>query len=165
MTKNELQPLHHTVLVGVSRSAASAAAVRWAADEAARRGARLHAVHVIDTVDRADAGLGADSRLELGDAQQSVPARVAGWVFAAGIEADIVVSVVCGDVAGQLAAEARGADLAVVGAPDGPEHGSLASLLATDCACPVAVVSSTGHAEFVDVPHHHHPVGVSHACT
>jgi nucleotide-binding universal stress UspA family protein len=131
-----------TVLVGVSASAASAAAVRWAATEAARRGARLHAVHVVDLVDRYDAGLGADPHLELADAQRSVPARVAGWVFTAGLEADLVVSVT-----------------------DGPTHGSLPATLAAQCLPPVAVVSVDDHAYVVDEPNRHQSTGASHVRT
>jgi nucleotide-binding universal stress UspA family protein len=156
---------HPTLLVGVSTSAASAAAVRWAAVEAARRGARLHAVHVVDIVDRSDAGLGADPRLELADAQQSIPARVAGWLFTAGLEADLVVSVTCGDVAGQLAAESQGASLVVVGASDGTKHGPLAATLAAQCLCLVAVVSANDNARFVEAPDRQHSRGASHVRT
>jgi hypothetical protein len=122
-------------------------------------------VHVVDLVDRYDAGLGADPHLELADAQRSVPARVAGWVFTAGLEADLVVSVICGDVAGQLAAESRGASLVVVGVPDGPTHGSLPATLAAQCLPPVAVVSVDDHAYVVDEPNRHQSTGASHVRT
>jgi nucleotide-binding universal stress UspA family protein len=155
---------HHsqTVLVGIDGTANCAAAVQWAAAEAARRGSRLHAVHVVKLKDRYDAGLGADSRLELAHARETVPGRVAGWVFAAAIEVDIAVSVVSGDVADQLVAEAKDASLLVVGSPDGPQHADLVSTLAARCLCPVAVVTESGEAHVVNDHSIVQPQGASH---
>lgn len=146
-------PTHdQTVLVGIDGTAGCASAVRWAAAEAARRGARLHAVHVVNLVDRVDAGLGADAALELSHARRTVPGRVASWVFDAAVEVDLAVSVVSGDVADQLAAEARDASLVVVGRPDGPAPEAMVARLASRCLCPVAVVTTDGDAELVGTP-------------
>jgi nucleotide-binding universal stress UspA family protein len=145
MTKHHVQ---QTVLVGVDGNAASAAAVRWAAVEAARRGARLHAVHVVDRSRRHGARLETDPDHELNEARQTVPARVGDWIFRAGLEAELTVSVVSGDLASQLAHEACDATLVVVGAPDGPHREGLPSALVSRCSCPVAVVGLAGDVEF-----------------
>lgn len=82
---------HETVLVGVSGSAASAAATRWAAAEAARRGARLHAVHVVEPGRTEEIPPHRDLRLDLDLARRTVPGRVGGWVFRAGIDVEVAV--------------------------------------------------------------------------
>jgi nucleotide-binding universal stress UspA family protein len=152
------------VLVGVDRSAASAAAVRWAAVETLRRGGRLHAVHVVDHSRRHDARCEADTRLELTEARHTVPVQVGDLLFRAGLDPDATVRVVCGEVEGRLAYEARGADLVVIGAPDGPEQATLPSRLAQGCHCPVAVVTADGDVTFVESATRQ-PEGASHART
>jgi nucleotide-binding universal stress UspA family protein len=144
-----------TVLVGVDGNAASAAAVRWAAAEAARRGARLLAVHVVDRSGRHDARLESDPLHELNEARQTIPGRVGDWIFRAGIEAELTVSVVSGDLVGQLVRHAGSACLVVVGAPDGPAREALPASLLARCSCPIVVVDVDGDVELagVDNPH------------
>lgn len=151
-----------TVLVGIDGTANCGAAVQWAAAEAARQGARLHAVHVVNLADRYDAAFGADAGLELARARETVPARVAALVFAAAVEVDLAVSVVPGDVVDRLVAEADEVSLVVVGTPDGTRHADLASTLATHCSCPVAVVAENGDAELVYPDTTLQPRGASH---
>jgi len=153
---------HETMLVGIDSSAGSAAAVRWAAAEAARRGARLHAVHVVDLTGRADARLEKSPLLELDEARRTLPSRVAGAVFRAGIELDIAVTVACGSVAQRLAHEAVDASVVAIGAPQGPSHADLPRLLSEQCLCPVAVVGVDGGVEFPDALSHH-TAGAGHA--
>lgn len=154
-----------TVLVGIDTSAASEAAVRWAAAQAARRHARLHAVHVIEHGTPASTPPDRDLQLELQAARQSVPGRVGGWMFRAGIDVDVAVSVVTGNVAEQLAREAGDAALVVIGAPDSLHHSALPADLAYGCLCPVAMVGTFGDVTYVDVAVHTSRKGKSHART
>jgi nucleotide-binding universal stress UspA family protein len=154
---------HQTVLVGVDGSSASAAAVRWAAAEAVRRRARLHAVHVVAHAPGVDLGLDRETRLELQRARQSVPGKVGGWVYAEEIDVDVAVSVLTGDVASQLARESRDAVLVVIGTPHALRPSTLPVDLALACMCPVAVVGELGDATFVDPPAHLTIEGATHA--
>jgi nucleotide-binding universal stress UspA family protein len=143
---------NQTVLVAVNRSAACACAVRWAASEAARRGARLHAIHVTDPSGRHDTRLERDHRLALDHARRTLPSRVADWLARAGHDLDLTVTVASGGVAERLALAAEGAALLVVGAPDGAGHRGLPQTLAEHCTCPVAVVSQDGGVAYVETP-------------
>jgi nucleotide-binding universal stress UspA family protein len=156
---------HQTIVVGVNTSAASEAAVRWAAAQAARSHARLHAVHVIEHGRREATPPRHDLQLDLETARQTVPGRVGGWVFRAGIDVDVAVSVVTGNVADQLAREARDAELVVVGAPDSLHHSALPADLAYGCHCPVAMVGTFGDVTYVDVTGRPSTKGTSHART
>jgi nucleotide-binding universal stress UspA family protein len=142
--------VHGNVVVGVDSTSASAAAVRWAAAEAARRHVPMHAVEVVDDERRGGGRLEPDPSVAIELARRTVPARVVGWVFHEGIDVDIAVSVVTGDVAGRLAHEARDASLVVIGTPESAEHKTLPVELADQCLCPVAMVGEHGDASLVD---------------
>ncbi len=154
-----------TIVVGVNTSAASEAAVRWAAAQAARRHARLYAVHVIEHGTPESMPPDRDLQLELQTARQSVPGRVGGWMFRAGIDVDVAVSVVIGNVADQLAREAGDAALVVIGAPDSLHHSALPADLAYGCVCPVAMVGTFGDVTYVDVIDQPITKGTRHART
>ena len=145
-------PSRETIVVGIDRSAACTAALRWASGEARRRNARLHAVHVVEPDGRERPFAARDLGLALEAARRTVPGRVADQVFAEGTDVDVAVSVVTGEVATQLAREAGDAALVVIGAPDSLRHRSLPHDLATRCLCPVATVGPLGEATYADVP-------------
>lgn len=153
-----------TVVVGVDGSAASAAAVRWAAAEADRRQARLHAVHVVEPGHVEAVSPDRDVRLEIDRARRAVPGRVGEWVFRSGIEVDIAVSVVTGDLAGQLARESGDACLVVIGAPGSLHHSDLPAELVVGCLCPVVMVGAFGDLTYLGArpapaPTSHRPPG------
>lgn len=154
---------HATVLVGVSGSAASAAATRWAAAEAARRGARLHAVHVLEPGRTPEISPHRDLLLDLDLARRTVPGRVGGWVFRADVDVEVAVSVVTGDAVEQLAREAADASLVVIGAPDSLRDSVLPAELAVECLCPVVVVGALGDVTHLDVRAFTSVKGASHA--
>lgn len=137
--------------------------LRWAAAEAARRGARLHALHVVEHGRRREIAPRLDVRLDLELARRTVPGRVADIIFRAGIEVDLAVSIVTGGVVEQLDRESTDASLVVVGAPDLLTGSALPSDLAARCLCPVAVVGVLGDVTYVDVPLRHIAKGASHA--
>lgn len=154
---------HETILVGVDGSAASGAAVRWAAAEADRRNARLHAVHVVEPGHPEATPPGHDVRLQLDLARQTVPGRVGDWVFRSGVEVEMAVSVVTGRIAGQLARESVDASLVVIGAPESLHHSDLPADLVVRCLCPVVMVGAFGDVTHLRVPTHPHTKGASHA--
>jgi nucleotide-binding universal stress UspA family protein len=153
------------IVVGVNTSAASEAAMRWAAAQAARRHARLHAVHVVEHGIPGSTPPDRDLQLELQTARLNVPGRVGGWMFRAGIDVDVAVSVVTGSVADQLAREAGDASLVVIGTPDSLHHSALPADLAYGCLCPVAMVGTFGDVTYVDVIGQPSTKGTRHART
>jgi len=141
------------VVVGVDGSVTGAAALRWAMDEAARRGADVEIVtcwHPSFVAETSGYGLGyltpeemsADARSVLDDALAAVDAET-GAARADG--RDVVGRLLEGTPGPTLVTEAKGADILVVGRTG---HNGLARLVvgsvsryATNhAACPVVVV-------------------------
>jgi nucleotide-binding universal stress UspA family protein len=153
---------HETVLVAVDGSASSGAAVRWAAAEADRRNARLHAVHVVEPGQPEATPPDHDVQRKLDLARQSVPGRVGDWVFRSGVEVKVAVSVVTGHLAGQVARESADAALVVIGAPESRHHSDLPAALMSRCLCPVVMVGPLGDVTYLRAPAHPPPSGAGH---
>jgi nucleotide-binding universal stress UspA family protein len=141
------------IVVGIDGSPESAAALRWAVDEAKLRDARVEAVHVWNYVPMTTAG---DSGLvpmawtesaEMVEATHDAASRAAAQevedVLGAGH--DVTVSLVQGDPSEALLDTAKGADLLVVGnrgrgAIKELLLGSTSGRVADHAPCPVVIV-------------------------
>jgi nucleotide-binding universal stress UspA family protein len=142
-----------TIVVGIDGTDHAAAALRWAADEAALREATLVAVHAwsfVPVSTPADAGLvpmAWTESIEVMDASRTAAERTATEQVRAvlGDDSDVVVKVVEGGATSVLREEAQDADLLVVG---NQGRGNLASALlgstsaevADSAPCPVVIV-------------------------
>ena len=142
-----------SIVVGIDGTEHAAAALRWAAEEAALRQASLVAVHAwtfMPVTTPADSGLvpmAWTESMEVLDASRAAAERIAGDLVRAvlGEEHDAVVKVVEGGPATALVEAAADADLLVVG---NQGRGNLASALlgsnsaevADAAPCPVVIV-------------------------
>ena len=142
-----------TIVVGIDGTEHAAAALRWAAEEAALRQATVVAVHAwtfMPVTTPADSGLvpmAWTESMDVLDASRAAAERIAGDVVRAvlGEEHDAVVKVVEGGPATALVEAAADADLLVVG---NQGRGNLASALlgstsaevADAAPCPVVIV-------------------------
>lgn len=126
------------IVVYGDHTPAAARALRWAMDEAGRRGLTVCVVRPFDREARADLALEAD----LERARRESRYRTQSWVIEAVSEVDTSVPVlVCtpdGRTADSLATLARDADLLVIG-DDGPRAEQLAAKVRERCTCPVQV--------------------------
>lgn len=132
-----------TILVGVSGSAASAAALRWAEDEAERRHCELKIVRIWQSerrasyarpAVRADIPAGPErARRELADTVRTVLGR--GPLHAT------TTVVVEGQAERELVAESAGADLLVLGSGSRISIGPVVRTCLSHAHCPVVVVS------------------------
>jgi len=132
-----------TILVGVSGSPASAAALRWAEDEAERRHGELKVIRIWQRERRASyarppvrADLPADpdrACRELADAVRAVlgPSPLH----------DTTTVVVEGQAERELVAESAGADLLVLGSGSRTSIGPVVRTCLSHAHCPVVVVS------------------------
>ncbi len=142
----DVQQAERPVVVGVDGSEAARAAVQWAADEAARRGAALRLVtafpwaadHVVG-----HPGLGERYREEM----EAVARRdlAAAEELTGVADVPVTAELRVGFPIGTLAEEARRAQLLVVGSRGrggvaGLLLGSVSAALAALAACPVVVV-------------------------
>lgn len=148
-----------TIVVGVDGSAPSVAALRWAAEEAALRDARLVAVHAWTFVPPgpiAEPGMmpmpGADFGQQLDTERAAAEAELDGAIFAAfpGQPPVEIERKLAEDSAGEaLVSEGKDADLLVVGSSG---RSGLASVLlgsvsrhvVSHARCPVVVVKAPG---------------------
>jgi nucleotide-binding universal stress UspA family protein len=146
-----------TIVVGVDGSEPSREALRWAAAEARLRDARLVAVHVWTFVPPTPIGEPGMIPMPPGDyagqleaeraaAQAELEEALAG-AFPDGTSGEIETKLAEGDAAEQLAAEATGADLLVVGSRGRSGIasvllGSVSSHLVSHAPCPVVVVKA-----------------------
>jgi nucleotide-binding universal stress UspA family protein len=134
------------IVVAVGNSAATAAALRWAAAEASRRETTLAALYVVE---RGHWPVHEERRAALETARRELPERVGralGWVHA---DVAISVRVVCGPLVDCLLRHARGAALLVVGQPTARAHRNLPGRLADRADCPVVVIDERGAAATV----------------
>lgn len=147
-----------TIVVGVDGSAASREALRWAAQEADLRGARLVAIHAWAFVSAAPIGdpgmipmpavdFPGQLEAEREAARAELDAAI-GDAFAAGPAIEIEKRLVEGDSGDVLARESADADLVVVGSHG--HSGIKAALLGSvsrhvveHAACPVVVVKAS----------------------
>ena len=147
-----------TIVVGVDGSAASREALRWAAQEADLRGARLVAIHAWAFVSAAPIGdpgmipmpavdFPGQLEAEREAARAELDAAI-GDAFAAGPAIEIEKRLVEGDSGDVLTRESADADLVVVGSHG--HSGIKAALLGSvsrhvveHAACPVVVVKAS----------------------
>jgi nucleotide-binding universal stress UspA family protein len=145
------------IVVGVSGSRASAAALRWAADEARRRDARLHVVLCWTAQPRA---YYAPSRDRHGGGGQDYLRQLAATVRRT-LDGDaprgLTTEVVEGPAERALVEQSAGADLLVLGSTSSGQAGLAVGPVIRAClgraGCPVVVVGPTGPGE----SSHHDP--------
>ena len=141
------------IVVGVDGSEEAAAALRWAAEEATLRGARVEAVHAwsyVPVTTAADSGLVPmvwTESTELVEATRDAATRLAEEQVEVvlGTGHDVQISLVQGDASDALLEAAAGADLLVVGnrgrgALKEALLGSTSGRVADHAPCPVVIV-------------------------
>jgi nucleotide-binding universal stress UspA family protein len=135
------------IVVGVTGSVASAAALSWAADEAKRRRARLRVVRVWEQEHRAyyAAAVSPLSREVCEEAARHELAATLHAVLGEDLPVYLSAEVCEGDAERVLADESAGADLLVLGSASGCGPGHPAGPVIRTCLshahCPVVVVS------------------------
>jgi len=136
------------IVVGVDGSEASVAALRWALDTAAQTGAEVEAVHVYEIGLAWIDGYQPDIGRWIAEAQAAAERMLAGIVTresAAHPEVKVARTVIEGQAARTLLAQASDADLLVVGTRGrGGLPGLLLGSVSNQCThhspCPVVVV-------------------------
>lgn len=150
-----------TIVVGVDGSAASHEALRWAAQEASLRGARLVAVHAWAYVLAApigDPGMMAMPTVDFPghlEAEQEAASADFDAALAAAVSAEPAIEIeierllVEGDAGEMLVAQSADADLVVVGSHGRSGFkaallGSVSRYVVDRAECPVVVVKASG---------------------
>jgi nucleotide-binding universal stress UspA family protein len=132
-----------TILVGVSGSPASAAALRWADDEAQRRHGQLRIVQIWHPEPRAFYARPA-RRNELDGGHEQAERNLAETmrsVLGQSPQSDSTAEVVEGLAERELVAASAAADLLVLGSSPGSSIGPVVRTCLTHAHCPVVVVS------------------------
>lgn len=141
------------IVVGIDGTENAAAALRWAVEEGALRGASVEAVHVwnfVPVTTPADSGLVPMAWTEgtevLEAAQEAAERLAAGQVHdVLGEDSEVTVTLVQGDATEALLAAAAGADLLVVGNRGRGAFaeallGSTSGRISDHAPCPVVIV-------------------------
>jgi nucleotide-binding universal stress UspA family protein len=148
------EPTEQRIVVGVNRSAASVAALRWAAAEARLRRGTLHVVHAWEP------GTHRASYAILGDAPSSGQERLRAQddltaimraAFGVEVPAGIMPEVAEGMAERILVQRSRGASLLVLGASaavslDGRPAGPVIRACMRSARCPLVIISAAADA-------------------
>jgi nucleotide-binding universal stress UspA family protein len=142
------------IVVGVKRSAASLAALRWAAAEARLRHATLHAVHAWEPAARrasyailGDSPVGGQERLRARDNLAAIMLAAFGTDVPAGMTAEVTE----GMAERVLADRSRDADLLVLGAAadagmTGRPAGPVIRACMRSARCPLVIITAAAGA-------------------
>jgi nucleotide-binding universal stress UspA family protein len=147
------EPSPQQIIVGVHRSAASVAALRWAAAEARLRRAMLHVVHAWEpAVRRASYAILSDSTVSGQErllAQGALAATVRG-VYGSEIPPAVTAELAEGTAERVLVQRSREADLLVLGAAGAHLAGGPAGPVIRACMrsarCPLVIITATADA-------------------
>ena len=134
------------IVVGLARTPAGSAALRWATGQALRRGVRVLAVQVYDRVGRADLSLVVDHDEERTLERIRGHCHLIDVLGPAVTDQCVVYSQRDGSVAEQLVEASRDAELVVVGVPSCTETQELVQELRERSDCPVVAVDEWGNA-------------------
>lgn len=138
------------ILVGVSESAASRAALRWAAAEAGRIGADLIAVRAWERRSRAAYAQHADAVEDLQERARRELAVAVSEVLGFDLGRQTAAEVIQGTAERVLVARSKDADLLVLGSASGITAGRSIGAVVRSClsraACPVVLVSPETYA-------------------
>ena len=131
------------IVVGGDTTPSATAALRWAVEEAARRGqCCVLVVHAFDVQGRAHLALEGD----LARARRDARYRTQSWVVEVLADSDIEVPVLVqtpdASVEDALSHAAERASLVVIGEPQHGRRQALAGYLSLRCACPVLTVAA-----------------------
>jgi nucleotide-binding universal stress UspA family protein len=147
-----------TILVGVSGSPASLAALRWAADEAERRECQLRIVFVWRDEQRASYAQLTDSAARTGQLEQAwaVLTRAVRGVLGSGPWRNTTLEVVEGSIERVLVSASEEADLLVLGSGPAAMVGPVVRTCLTAAHCPVVAVSRRAKPTRVSRGRHEH---------
>jgi nucleotide-binding universal stress UspA family protein len=157
-------PAQQRIVVGVNLSAASVAALRWAAGEARLRRATLHVVHAWEPAARrasyailGDSPAGGQERRRAQDNLATIMCAALGAEVPGGVTAEVAEG-----MAGRILADrSEGASLLVLGAAaavslDGRPAGPVIRACMRSARCPLVIITAAADARPPAVP-----VGVS----